>query len=72
MIEESSATPTPIIAENPGLIKFVDIIRGVTVSEDIDGRTGNLNVKAGNLVIANTTQLMTIQQIQPVYARCRR
>jgi DNA-directed RNA polymerase subunit beta' len=35
---------TPIIAENLGIVKFVDIIRGVTVSEDIDGRTGNVQL----------------------------
>jgi multidrug efflux system membrane fusion protein len=33
----------------------------------IDGRTGNLAVKAGNLVTANSTELMTIAQIEPVY-----
>ena len=40
----SSGTPhyTPIIAENPGIVRFVDIIRGVTVAEDIDPRTGNV------------------------------
>ena len=32
---------TPIIAETEGIIKFVDIIRGVTVAEDIDSRTGS-------------------------------
>ncbi|MEN6625725.1 MAG: DNA-directed RNA polymerase subunit beta' [Candidatus Sumerlaeia bacterium] len=35
---------TPIIAENPGVVKFVDIIRGVTVQEDIDSRTGNVQL----------------------------
>ncbi len=35
---------TPIIAENPGIVKFVDIIRGVTVQEDIDPRTGNVQL----------------------------
>jgi multidrug efflux system membrane fusion protein len=37
------------------------------IRSPIDGRTGNLNVKAGNLVSANTTQLITIQQIEPVF-----
>ena len=31
------------------------------------GRTGNLVVKAGNLVTANSTELMTIAQIEPAY-----
>ena len=35
---------TPIISENPGVVKFVDIIRGVTVQEDIDSRTGNVQL----------------------------
>jgi multidrug efflux system membrane fusion protein len=33
----------------------------------IDGRTGNLTVKVGNLVSANQTELMTIAQVQPAY-----
>jgi multidrug efflux system membrane fusion protein len=37
------------------------------ISSPLDGRTGNLAVKEGNLVAANTTELMTIAQIQPVY-----
>jgi multidrug efflux system membrane fusion protein len=37
------------------------------ITSPIDGRTGNLAVKAGNLVAANTTELMTIAQVQPVY-----
>ena len=37
------------------------------IRSPIDGRTGNLAVKAGNLVTANSTELMTIAQMQPVY-----
>ena len=37
------------------------------IRSPLDGRTGNLTVKAGNLVTANSTELMTIAQIQPVY-----
>jgi multidrug efflux system membrane fusion protein len=33
----------------------------------IDGRTGDLTVKPGNLVSANSTQLMTIAQIEPIF-----
>jgi multidrug efflux system membrane fusion protein len=39
-----------------------------TIKSPITGRTGNLNVKQGNVVAANTTDLMTINQIQPIYA----
>lgn len=33
----------------------------------IDGRTGNLTVKQGNVVSANTVELMTINEIEPIY-----
>jgi multidrug efflux system membrane fusion protein len=38
-----------------------------SIRSPIDGRTGNLNVKQGNVVSANSTDLMTINQIQPIY-----
>lgn len=38
-----------------------------SIRSPIDGRTGNLNVKQGNIVTANATDLMTINQVQPVY-----
>jgi len=37
------------------------------IRSPLDGRTGNLSAKAGNLVTANSTELMTIAQMQPVY-----
>jgi multidrug efflux system membrane fusion protein len=37
------------------------------IDAPLNGRTGNLMVKAGNLVTANNTELMTIAQLQPVY-----
>ena len=37
------------------------------INSPLDGRTGNLAVKQGNLVTANGSQLITIQKIQPVY-----
>ena len=37
------------------------------IRSPIDGRMGDVTVKAGNLVTANTSQLMTIAQLQPVY-----
>jgi multidrug efflux system membrane fusion protein len=39
-----------------------------TISSPIDGRTGNLALKEGNLVTANSTDLVTINQIKPIYA----
>jgi membrane fusion protein, multidrug efflux system len=37
------------------------------IRSPLNGRTGNLATKAGNLVTANSTELMSIAQIQPVY-----
>lgn len=37
------------------------------ISSPIDGRTGDLVFKAGNLVSANSTELVTITQIDPIY-----
>ena len=37
------------------------------IQSPLSGRTGNLMVKAGNLVSANVTELTTITQIEPVY-----
>ena len=38
-----------------------------TIESPIDGRSGNLTVKTGNLVAANTTELITIAQVEPIY-----
>lgn len=38
-----------------------------TIRATIDGRTGNNTVKTGNLVSANSSELVTIAQIHPVY-----
>jgi multidrug efflux system membrane fusion protein len=39
-----------------------------TISSPIDGRTGNLTVKPGNVVNANSSSLISITQVQPIYA----
>ena len=38
-----------------------------TISSPIDGRTGNLSVKQGNLIKANDVELVTINQVTPIY-----
>ncbi len=38
-----------------------------SIKSPLDGRTGNLNVKEGNVVNANSMDLMTINQVQPIY-----
>jgi multidrug efflux system membrane fusion protein len=37
------------------------------IPSPIDGRTGNLSVKQGNVVMANSVELVTINQIEPIY-----
>jgi len=37
------------------------------IRSPIDGRTGNLMVKQGNVVTANNVDLMMINQVQPIY-----
>ena len=37
------------------------------ITSPIDGRTGNLSVKQGNVVTPNTLELVTINQVQPIY-----
>ena len=37
------------------------------IRSPIDGRTGNLTVKQGNVVMANHQELVTINQIEPIY-----
>jgi membrane fusion protein, multidrug efflux system len=37
------------------------------IRSPIDGRTGNLAIKKGNIVAPNTTDLITINQVQPIY-----
>jgi multidrug efflux system membrane fusion protein len=38
-----------------------------SIRSPLDGRTGNLNVKEGNVVAANSMDLMTINQVEPIY-----
>jgi len=37
------------------------------IKSPIDGHTGNMMIKAGNLVSANQTELITITQVEPIY-----
>jgi multidrug efflux system membrane fusion protein len=39
-----------------------------TVPAPMDGRTGNILQKAGNIITAGTTDLATINQVEPIYA----
>jgi len=37
------------------------------IQSPIDGRTGNVSVKQGNVVMANSLELLTITQVEPIY-----
>jgi len=37
-----------------------------TITSPLDGRTGNLNVQQGNVVNANSSELITINQVEPI------
>jgi multidrug efflux system membrane fusion protein len=37
------------------------------IKSPIDGRTGNITVKQGNVVTANNMEMMTINQVEPIY-----
>lgn len=38
-----------------------------TITSPINGRTGNITIKQGNVVAANTVDLTTINQVEPIY-----
>jgi len=56
------------LAAGESAVETARVQLGYTVIRSpIDGRTGNLAVKVGNLVTANQTELMTIAQVEPVF-----
>jgi multidrug efflux system membrane fusion protein len=38
-----------------------------TVYSSLDGRAGNVAIKAGNIITANQTEVLSIAQVQPIY-----
>ncbi|MDQ6678414.1 MAG: efflux RND transporter periplasmic adaptor subunit [Acidobacteriota bacterium] len=56
------------IAAQKATVETMQVQFGYTeIKSPIDGRTGSINVKQGNIVAANTVDLMTINQVQPIY-----
>ena len=56
------------IAADQSAINNLNIQIGyTTVEAQLEGRTGNILQKAGNIVTANTTDLATIYQVEPIY-----
>jgi multidrug efflux system membrane fusion protein len=63
-IESANAT----MAADQAAINNVEIQLGFTnISAPIDGKTGNLMIKQGNVVSANSSQLVAITQVEPIY-----
>src|SRR5207244_3350484 len=63
----SESAPAQLVAQQTAVDNTKGALSYTMIRSPLDGRTGNLVVKAGNLVTANTTELMTIAQIEPVY-----
>jgi membrane fusion protein, multidrug efflux system len=56
------------IASYESAINNLNIQLGYTaVTAAIDGRTGNITQKAGNIITASTTELAIINQVEPIY-----
>jgi len=56
------------IAADQSAINNLNIQIGYTTVEATQsGRTGNISQKAGNIITANTTDLATIYQVEPIY-----
>jgi membrane fusion protein, multidrug efflux system len=56
------------LAAQQAAVDNTQVQLGYTViASPIEGRTGTLATKVGNLITANQTELMTVAQLQPVY-----
>jgi len=63
-IESSKAA----IGSSRAMVENARVQLGYTVTRSpIDGRTGNISIKQGNVVMPNNQELMTINQIEPIY-----
>jgi len=56
-----------IVASRAAVENAQVMLSYTTIESPIDGRTGNLTVKQGNIVAPNTMELMTITEMQPIY-----
>jgi multidrug efflux system membrane fusion protein len=56
-----------ILADRAAIDNLKVQISYTSIRARIDGRTGNVMVKQGNIVNANTVDLVTIHQLQPIY-----
>ena len=56
-----------ILADQANISNIKLQLAYTTIYSPLDGRTGNLTVKSGNIVTPNTTVLTTITQVEPIY-----
>jgi multidrug efflux system membrane fusion protein len=56
-----------ILADQANISNIKLQLAYTTIYSPIDGRTGNLTVKSGNIVTPNTSILTTITQVEPIY-----
>jgi multidrug efflux system membrane fusion protein len=56
-----------IVADKAAIENVQVQLSYTTIQSPINGRTGSIAVKQGNVVAANTTDLMTITEVQPIY-----
>src|SRR5260370_6132243 len=61
------STRAQINADQAALENAKVMMSYTDIRSPIDGKTGNLMVKQGNVVPANTTDLIAINEIQPIY-----
>ena len=56
-----------IVASRAAVENAQVMLSYTTIESPIDGRTGNLTVKQGNIVAPNTMELIAITEMQPIY-----
>jgi len=56
-----------IVADKAAVENVQVQLNYTTIQSPINGRTGSIAVKQGNVVAPNTTELMTITEVQPIY-----
>jgi multidrug efflux system membrane fusion protein len=62
-----SSAAAQIQADDANLDNIKLQLSFTTIYAPIDGRAGNVTVKAGNIVNASQTELLSIAQVQPIY-----
>lgn len=67
IVTQAQAAEQTVAADEAALQNAKVNLTYCTIKSPIDGRTGNVTVKIGNLVKANDVALVTINQILPIY-----